>query len=61
MSEGKPVLAEALLDLLVMAAAKDLLCVPGADGNVSGIATLARELQTKRLFVRDLVAGKPMA
>jgi len=53
-------LEEVLGDLMVLSAAKDLLCLPGSDGKVSGIATLAKELQTKRLFMRDLIAGKPM-
>ena len=54
-------LMDAMFDLMVLMSAKDLLCVPGADGKVSGIAVLAKELQPKRLFVRDLVLGKPMA
>jgi len=54
-------LMDAVFDLMVLMSAKDLLCVPGADGKVTGIAVLAKELQPKRLFVRDLVLGKPMA
>lgn len=53
-------LMDAMFDLMILTAAKDLLCVPGADNKVSGIAVLAKELQPKRLFVRDLVLGKPM-
>jgi len=55
-----PTLMDAVFDLMVLMSAKDLLCIPGADGKVSGIAVLAKELQPKRLFVRDLVLGKPM-
>ena len=51
-------LEDVLGDIMVLAAAKDLLCIPGSTGKVSGIAVLAKELQTKRLFMRDLVAGK---
>jgi hypothetical protein len=54
-------LMDAVFDLMIMMSAKDLLCIPGADNKVSGLAVLAKELQPKRLFVRDLVQGKPMA
>jgi hypothetical protein len=58
---GAPVdLEDALADLMVLAAAKDLLCLPDATGKVMGLALLAKELHTKRLFMRDLIAGKPM-
>ena len=61
-STPEPILLmDAVFDLMVLMSAKDLLCVPGADNKVSGIAVLAKELQPKRLFVRDLVLGKPMA
>lgn len=53
-------LAETLMDVMILAAAKDLLCIPGSDGKVSGIAVLAKELQTKRIFVLNLIAGKPL-
>ena len=53
-------LEDALGDLMVLSAAKELLCLPGESGKVTGIATLAKELQTKRMFMRDLIAGKPM-
>jgi hypothetical protein len=53
-------LEEAFADLMVLSAAKELLCLPGETGRITGIATLAKELQTKRLFMRDLIAGKPM-